>query len=318
MYRSHLFYIRPRTIHLKNDSGMTKQWIGIEEAADKYQLSAEQIYKWSKGSEVTFTEVDNYWLLDEDSLMECIYRNIRVSLAQEELDARAAELLKVNKERLFVLQMLKELTPPIRIILKMLADMIVDEGKREFFLLVALGGDMQKYASVHGRKYNEVKREFEKLVWEVGHNSKFLESYWKEHTLLKAKVRRYEQILRQPMNGKGVPEINVEEVEDSSLPDMKKHERALSLLDTSVFSLGLPTRAQRMIIKGGMETLRDLLRFIRKNGVDGLCCFSQLGPVSAYNVGVRLQELNILDKEGNSYLFPYLEDDFCERVVGLS
>lgn len=29
---------------------MAKQWIGIEEVADKYQLSAEQIYKWSKGS----------------------------------------------------------------------------------------------------------------------------------------------------------------------------------------------------------------------------------------------------------------------------
>lgn len=57
---------------------------------------------------------------------------------------------------------------------------------------------------------------------------------------------------------------------------------------------------------------------MKKPWVDGLCCFSQLGPVSAYNVGVRLQELNILDKEGNSYLFPYLEDDFCERVVGLS
>lgn len=147
---------------------------------------------------------------------------------------------------------------------------------------------MQKYASIHGRKYNE------------------------------AKVRRYEQILRQPMGGNSVPEVNVEEVEDSSLPDMKKHERALSLLDTSILNLGLPTRAQRMIIKGGMETLRDLLRFIRKNGVDGLCCFSQLGSVSAYNVGVRLQELNILDKEENSYLFPYLEDDFCERVVGFS
>lgn len=28
---------------------MTKQWIGIEEAADKYQISAEHIREWSKG-----------------------------------------------------------------------------------------------------------------------------------------------------------------------------------------------------------------------------------------------------------------------------
>lgn len=228
------------------------------------------------------------------------------------------ELLKVNKEQLFVLKMLKELTPAIRTILKMLADMIANKEEREFFLLVVLGGDMQKYASIHDRKYNEVKKKFEKLVWQVEHNSKFLESYWKEHTLLKAKVRQYEQILRQPMSGKSVPKINIEAVESLSLSDMKKHERALSLLDASVFSLGLPTRALQAMMDEGMRTLRDLLLFIRKNGVHGLCCFSQLGPVTAYNVGARLRELNILDKDENSYLYPYLEDDFCERMVGLS
>lgn len=38
---------------------------------------------------------------DEDSLLGCIYRNIRVSLAEEELDVRATELLKVNKRAAF-------------------------------------------------------------------------------------------------------------------------------------------------------------------------------------------------------------------------
>lgn len=297
---------------------MIKQWIGIEEAADKYQLSAEQIYKWSKGSEVTFTEVDNYLLLDEESLVECLYRNIRISLAKEEFDARETELLKVNEERLFVLQMLKELTPPIRIILRMFADMIVDEEKREFFFLIALGGGMKRYASKHNRKYSEVKKEFIDLTLEITHNTKFLKSYWKEHILLNAKVRRYERILRKPMSGKSVAEIDLAGMEDLSLPDMKKLERALSLLDTPIVNLGLPMRAQRMVIKGGMETLKDLLRFIRKKGVTGLGCFRELGPGTANNVRARLRELNILDKDENSYLYPYLDDDFCERMVGLS
>lgn len=297
---------------------MTKQWIGIEEAADKYQLSAKQIYKWSKGREVTFTEVDNYLLLDEESLVECIYRDIRISLAKEELDAREAELLKVNEERLFVLQMLKELTPPIRIILRMFADMIADEEKREFFFLIALGGGMRRYASKHDRKYSEVKKEFIDLTLEITNNTKFLKSYWKEHILLNAKVRRYERILRQSMSGKSFSEINFEGVGGLSLPDMKKQERALSLLDTPIANLGLPMRAQRMVIKGGMETLRDLLRFIRKKGVIGLGCFRELGPGTVNNVGARLRELNILDKDENSYLYPFLEDDFCDRMVGLS
>lgn len=94
----------------------------------------------------------------------------------------------------------------------MLADMIVNEERREFFLLVALGGGMKRYASMHDKKYSEVKKEFGDLAWEVGNNAKFLKSYWKEHILLNAKVRRYERILRQSMSGKSFSEINLEGV----------------------------------------------------------------------------------------------------------
>lgn len=62
----------------------------------------------------------------------------------------------------------------------------------------------------------------------VTNNTKFLKSYWKEHILLNANVRRYERILRHPMSGKSFSEINLEGMEGLSLPDKKKQEHALS------------------------------------------------------------------------------------------
>ena len=47
----------------------TKQWIGIEEAAKKYQVSSRRINTWCKKQEITCSEIDHYLMLDEDSLL---------------------------------------------------------------------------------------------------------------------------------------------------------------------------------------------------------------------------------------------------------
>ena len=52
------FYIWLRRIHLKIKRGMTtKQWIGIEEAATKYQVSTRRIITWCKRQEIIYSEV---------------------------------------------------------------------------------------------------------------------------------------------------------------------------------------------------------------------------------------------------------------------
>ncbi len=74
------FYIWLRRIHLKIKRGMTtKQWIGIEEAATKYQVSTRRIITWCKRQEIIYSEVGDYLMLDENSLTDCLERNIRFS-----------------------------------------------------------------------------------------------------------------------------------------------------------------------------------------------------------------------------------------------
>ena len=94
----------------------TKQWIGIEEAAEKYQVSIRRINTWCKRQEITFTEIDHYLMLDENSLLECIERNTQLALTNEEFERRKEKLIRENEENLFILQSLAPLTPMIRLI----------------------------------------------------------------------------------------------------------------------------------------------------------------------------------------------------------
>ena len=57
-------------------------------------------------------------MLDENSLTDCLERNIRFSLSEEEHKRRMDEKMKENEEEFFLLQSLKELTPLIRLIIK--------------------------------------------------------------------------------------------------------------------------------------------------------------------------------------------------------
>ena len=75
----------------------TKQWIGIEEAATKYQVSTRRIITWCERQEIIYSEVGDYLMLDENSLTDCLERNIRFSLSEEEHKRRMDEKMKENE-----------------------------------------------------------------------------------------------------------------------------------------------------------------------------------------------------------------------------
>ena len=79
----------------------TKQWIGIEEAATKYQVSTRRIITWCKRQEIIYSEVGDYLMLDENSLTDCLERNIRFSLSEEEHKRRMDEKMKENGKGFF-------------------------------------------------------------------------------------------------------------------------------------------------------------------------------------------------------------------------
>lgn len=145
----------------------TKQWIGIEEAAEKYQVSIRRINTWCKRQEITFSEIGHYLMLDENSLLECIERNIQLNLTKEEFERRKEKLIRENEENLFILQSLEPLTPMMRLIIKELAGMIQDENRRRMFLFVTLEGSLKKYAKESCQDFYYIQREFQILIRDI-------------------------------------------------------------------------------------------------------------------------------------------------------
>lgn len=282
---------------------MTKQrqWISIEEVATKYQIPAKRVYNWCNKQEITFSEIDGYLLLDENSLIDCIERGIRLSLSQEELEKRMEEKLLESKEKLFLLQSLKELTPTIRVLIKELAWLIRSDERRELFLFIALEeGSLKDYADRNHQSDREVQKVFEGLVFEIKRQAQFLRNYKEENIFLKARLRSYE------INGRKekVPERKRSEEEESN--QIVISEKITALLNTSINELGFNIRAQRALVLTDMETLRHLLHFTHKYGFKKLQCLRQLGARSQANIEARLKELDILDAEGNCELYKYL------------
>ena len=169
----------------------TKQWIGIEEAATKYQVSTRRIITWCKRQEIIYSEIGDYLMLDENSLTDCLERNIRFSLSEEEHKRRMDEKMKENEEELFLLQSLKELTPLIRLIIKELAGMIRNDERRQLFLYTVLQGNIKDFSVRKHMKYRQAQKVFEGLVQEIKSQAGFLRTYKEENIRLRATIRAY-------------------------------------------------------------------------------------------------------------------------------
>ena len=278
----------------------TKQWIGIEEAAEKYQVSIRRINTWCKRQEITFTEIDHYLMLDENSLLECIERNTQLALTNEEFERRKEKLIRENEENLFILQSLAPLTPMMRLIIKELAGMIQNENRRRMFLFVTLEGNFKKYAEESCQDFFYIRREFQILIRDIQSRIGFLKTYKDEMTYLKAALRLYE------MNfGRNLFSKNSLEKES---PAAREKKNAIHLLNTPIRDFEFDPRSSRVLGENGVQTLRELLKITYKYGWNRINKLPNIGPTSLNKLINRLKQLNILDDEEGCYLYKYLDE----------
>ena len=260
----------------------TKQWIGIEEAATKYQVSTRRIITWCERQEIIYSEVGDYLMLDENSLTDCLERNIRFSLSEEEHKRRMDEKMKENEEEFFLLQSLKELTPLIRLIIKELAGMIRNDERRQLFLYTVLQGNIKDFSVRKHMKYRQAQKAFEGLVQEM-----------------KSRQNGFDNDMLMREAEETNPEIFIPE-------DIKA---AKALLDTPITELKFDIRSQRIISEADIKTLRELLQITSQYGFRKLRdMLRNFGLVSQKKVEKRLKELNVLDVAGNCNLYRYLDE----------
>ena len=247
-------------------------------------------------------------MLDENSLTDCLERNIRFSLSEEEHKRRMDEKMKENEEEFFLLQSLKELTPLIRLIIKELAGMIRNDERRQLFLYTVLQGNIKDFSVRKHMKYRQAQKAFEGLVQEIKSQAGFLRTYKEENIRLRATVRMYEMKSRQ--NGFD-NDMFMREAEETNpeifIPEDIKAAKAL--LDTPITELKFDIRSQRIISEADIKTLRELLQITSQYGFRKLRdMLRNFGLVSQKKVEKRLKELNVLDVAGNCNLYRYLDE----------
>lgn len=282
---------------------MKKQWIGIEEAAEKYQVSSKRIHTWCEKKEIISSKIDHYLMLDENSLEECLERHKQLSLSDHELKCRMNKIIGENEEEVFILQSMKELTPIIRLVIKELAGMIQNDNRRRLFLYIALKGSVREYSDETCYDYYKVRTEFESVLREIKSRAGFLKIHKDEMIQLKSILRLYEKKYGKEMLIEDLKKIK--EVEASALKEKKE---AIELLKTPISKLNFDMRSERVLTKNGIHTLHDLLQITYKYGFGRLCKLPDFGPVGQRRVINQLKILNIVDDELISYLYKYMDE----------
>lgn len=282
---------------------MKKQWIGIEEAAEKYQVSSKRIHTWCEKKEIISSKIDYYLMLDENSLEECLERHKQLSLSDHEFKCRMNKIIGENEEEVFILQSMKELTPIIRLVIKELAGMIQNDNRRRLFLYIALKGSIREYSDETCYDYYKVRTEFESVLREIKSRAGFLKIHKDEMIQLKSILRLYEKKYGKEMLIEDLKKIK--EVEASALKEKKE---AIELLKTPISKLNFDMRSERVLTKNGIHTLHDLLQITYKYGFGRLCKLPDFGPVGQRRVINQLKILNIVDDELISYLYKYMDE----------
>lgn len=277
------------------------QWIGMQEAADRYQVASEHISQWCEKGEVTYSKIDGYLMIDEESLWACLERNLCLSLSEKELQQRMEKVVKENEEKAFVLQSLVEITPLLHMVINELAQTIPNTVRRRLFLYMTLKGSLKDYSQEYGVRLHDIKREYERLMREINARVGFLMTGKQELADAQAKLRLYEEKF-----GKDILK-DFEEERKTVLSE--KDEEAMKLLNTSVYDLGFPNALSIALYREGMHTLRDIMRLVYKFGSSKIISLRAVGNYYSQVIIDKLKEMKVLDENDNSYLYPYLKED---------
>lgn len=281
---------------------MKKQWIGIEEAAEKYQVSSKQLSNWCEKQEVICSKIGHYWMIDENSFTVCLERNKQLSLSDYEFKCKMYKILGENEEELFLLNSLKELTPFIRLIIDELAGLIQNKERRQLFLYVVTTGSIKEYSNDYCLGYHDVRKEFNSILREIKARAGFLKTYREDLYRLRATIRLYEK-----KYGKEMLNEEITTLEEMEAPYLEEKKKAIELLQTPIEKFGLGFRIESSFTRLGILTLHDLLYITRKYGVGRLSHFSAIGAVTLRKIIEKLRKQGILDDENISYLYKYME-----------
>lgn len=295
--------------------------ITLRDAALLYNASERTILYWAKQYNITVTRVGESWLVDDVAISKLFAHNIRWGneYFKEEINIREEALTKAIlqiDDLIYLFKSVKRIAPIFHLIIQEMSQLIPHEQKKAVFLEVISGTRISKVAQNHGISFARACYLYESALTIISSHQGFFSNYLNiladkeleinslqiQNRNLRQHINMIHTILEKETgeNGNGQLAGIVEE----HIPQAIVKILSLNLLT----ELSLDTRTINCMKVLDIVTVEDLLRFIKQGGgLNSLYMARNFGVKSCEALVHKLEKLGVIDSEGNSSLFKYIE-----------
>lgn len=294
--------------------------IPVEQAALIYNTDVRSIKRWAKQHQITYSRIGEKLMIDEVSLARVIELKARISRYDEYLEEilviKEKEIMSVLlqiDDLIYLFKSIKKISPLLRTLVDEMALLIPDESRRNIFTDVILIKNLSEVAKKNNLPRQKVTYLFDSALKCIQKKIGFLLQYRNIIADLKFKNRLLELESRNQKERIGYLCELLKSVDHQDI--ILKQNLTDSTLPPYVVKLlfmrfdkdfDLDTRVVNCLRGIDIETLEDLLRFLKEHGLQGIREARNVGEKSFAALKSKLIEQNIIDKNGYSYLFKYL------------
>lgn len=311
---------------------MTK-WITLKQAAAKYETDARNIQNWGKMGAITVARIGETWMVDDSSVTSYLENNKKTETMKEELlslqeeyKSQIANCIETNDERLFLLKAGKGITSLFRMMINELAGLLECRERREVFVSITKGESVNSIAQRMGLTNNKVSSLYAMALREV--SRKYVRSrklrnekadWLKELHLTQIKLRNMEDRVaclereNALLRNAAEAEEQQDEFSASRYPDVS--DEVFDILFLRFVDIpGFDTRLKNVFCANDIVTVEDFLRQFKKTGWKGLLNSRNFGNRTLRLLKEWMEEKGIIDENGNSRYFRYLEVETDESL----
>lgn len=281
------------------------------------QKDEEEMLSWLRQHKVLASKVDNNWLVDETNFYRALRRLLKLKECDEYLEEVETQRKDIERLRLeldglaYLYESVKSISPTLQVLINEMATLLPNKQKRSIFIDLSLGTSIVKVAEKNNLSVQQTRCLYKVAVDSVNRKIGVIKDRRNSIAYKKMEIRRLEIINR---NQQGI----IANLTDAlrckkltNLPDYKTPEEIMPLSIVEKLSLRLIEFDFGGYCHSGlayldMDTLEDLLRYVKKHGFKRLLKTRSIGEISLKKMKEKLREAGIIDENDQSYLFDFL------------
>lgn len=294
--------------------------VTIEEAARATDFPPEEIAYWVKSKKIKSVLVkDRGRLVDLDNLrdfishIECLgIHKLYLQLIVKEKKEEADEIIAQLDDYIFQLKSLKKISPLLKRIVAELSIFIHNKRDKVIFTEITAGTRILDIAKRFCLSYDNVCHRYKDIVEQLEKETGFLADYRKtivyqeqEIDRLRFQNRNLEHELRTLFEKALRSGLRLEPPQ--SLTEIPSD--AAKRICKPITNLTLSPYIRKCLSTLEIETIEDLLRYMRKKGLNSLLETPGFGELGLEQLKFQLEKHKIMNRNGHSELFQYIIDD---------